>query len=71
MRLFLFTLVALLTSCSSINNAPVNFYDVSRLEVPQPHEAHIYFMRPSAFFLALSSPHVLLNGKKVKPLHNS
>lgn len=68
---FVLAFVALLTGCASTtDDGPINYYDVSKLEVPQPHEAHIYFMRPSAFFRGWSSPQVLVNGKKVADLPN-
>lgn len=70
MRLFVLTFAALLTGCASTSDGPINYYDVSKLEVPQPQEAHIYFMRPSAFFGGFGSPQVLVNGKKVGSLPN-
>ena len=70
MKFLPFAFIALLASCASTNDAPVNFYDVSKLEVPPPQEAHIYFIRPSAFIAAFSAPKILLNGKKVGDLSN-
>lgn len=71
MKLFILAFAALLIAgCASTNDGPINYYDVSKLETPQPHEAHIYFMRPSAFFRGLSDPQVLVNGKKVGNLSN-
>lgn len=70
MKFFILAFVALLTGCASTSDGPITYYDVSKLEIPQPYEAHIYFMRPSAFFRGLANPQVLVNGKKVGSLPN-